>query len=302
MLVAVSGGTGFIGRPLVDRLLAAGHRVRLLSRSPGSVKPREGVEATAFDAMAGGAAPDLTGCEAVIHLAGEHIDKRWTEPRKQKLTESRLQGTRAVVEGALRSGTVRTLVSASGVGIYGPHGDEELDERSPAGRDFLAKLCEAWEAAAFTAQKGGLRTVVVRIGIVLDPEGGALQKMLPPFRLGLGGPLGNGRQWMSWVHLQDLVSVLIHALEKPQVEGVLNGTAPRPVTNAELARALGKALHRPAVMRTPALLIKLLFGEMSTLVVDGQKALPKRTLESGFTFAYPELEGALAEMFGRARA
>jgi hypothetical protein len=301
MLVAVSGGTGFIGRPLVDRLLAGGHRVRLLTRSPGSVAPREGVQPVAFDASAG-TAPDLSGCEAVIHLAGEAIERRWTESHKRALSESRVNGTRAVVEAARRSGTVRTLISASGVGYYGACGDEELDERSPAGNDFLARLCEAWEAAAVPAREAGLRLVIVRIGIVLHPEGGALKKMLPPFRLGLGGPVGSGRQWMSWVHRDDQVSLLLHALEKTQVEGVLNGSAPRPVTNAELARALGRALNRPAVMRAPAVALRLAFGEMATMVLDGQKVLPRRALESGFTFAYPELEGALAEMLGRKEA
>ncbi|HVE87807.1 MAG TPA: TIGR01777 family oxidoreductase, partial [Myxococcales bacterium] len=266
-------------------------------RTPEKVARREGVWAAPFN-PSGGAA-DLSGCDAAVSLAGATISQRWTASTKKRIVDSRVQATSAMVEGALRAGTVKVLVSASATGFYGARGDEVLDERSGPGGDFTAHVCSAWEDAARPAEQAGLRLAIIRIGVALHTSGGALQKMLPPFKLGLGGPLGHGRQWMSWVHRDDVVSLLLHALQSPQASGVLNGTAPEPVTNADFTRALGRALHRPAFLRAPATALRLALGEMSTLLLDGQRVVPRRTLETGFHFAYPTLDAAFAHLFAR---
>lgn len=294
MHVAVSGGTGFIGRPLVDALLRQGHQVRLLTRDPRRVPARSGVQAAALFP-----APDLGGCDAAVNLAGEPIDQRWSAAAKRRILDSRVQATSAVVEAARRSGTVKVLVSASATGFYGARGDEALDESSAGGNDFTAQVCSAWEDAARPAEQAGLRLAILRIGVVLHTDGGALHKMLPPFKLGLAGPLGHGRQWMPWVHRDDVVSLALHALQTGAASGPLNATAPEPVTNAEFTKALGRALHRPTFLRAPAAALRLALGEMSTLLLDGQKVFPRRTLETGFRFAYPTLDAAFARLFGK---
>jgi len=292
MHVAISGGTGFIGRPLVDRLLQQGHQVLLLSRTPEKVAPRPGLKAAPFLP-----APDLSGCDAAVNLAGETISQRWTPAAKRRILDSRVQGTTAMVEGALGSGTVKVLVSASATGFYGARGDEELDETSARGNDFTAQVCSAWEEAARPAEKGGVRLAILRFGVALHTGGGALKKMLTPFRLGVAGPLGKGGQWMSWLHRDDAVSLVLHALQTPGAAGVLNATAPEPVTNAGFTRALGRVLHRPTILRAPSAALRLALGEMSTLLLDGQRVLPRRTLETGFRFAYPTLDAAFAQLF-----
>ena len=297
MRIAVSGGTGFIGQPLVERLLGQGHQVLLLTRDPSKVAPRAGVEAAALFP-----APDLSGCDAAVNLAGEPINQRWTGAAKRRILDSRVRATSAVAEGARRSGSVKVLVSASATGFYGARGEEILDETSPRGNDFTAQVCSAWEEAARPAADAGLRLAILRIGVALHTAGGALKKMLPPFRLGLAGPLGSGRQWMSWVHRDDVVSLALHALRSPGASGVLNATAPEPATNADFTRALARALHRPAFLRAPGAALRLALGEMSTLLLDGQRVLPRRTLETGFQFAYPTLDAAFAHLFPRAAA
>ncbi|HEY8209478.1 MAG TPA: TIGR01777 family oxidoreductase [Myxococcaceae bacterium] len=297
MHVAVSGGTGFIGRPLVDRLLQEGHQVRLLTRDPRRVLPRPGLQAAALLP-----APDLAGCDAAVSFAGEPISQRWTAAAKRRILDSRVQATSAVVEAARRSGTVKVLVSASATGFYGgARGDEPLDEGSGPGNDFTAQVCSEWEEAARPAGHAGLRLAILRIGVALHTDGGALAKMLPPFRLGVAGPLGSGRQWMSWVHRDDVVSLALHALQTPAASGVLNATAPEPVTNADFTKALGRAVHRPTFLRAPAAALRLALGEMSTLLLDGQRVLPRRTLETGFQFAYPTLDAAFAQLFVKTR-
>ncbi len=298
MKVAVTGGTGFLGAPLVRRLVDAGHQVTVLTRKPAALSGLpSGVSAARFDAFE--PAPDtlLQGFDAVIHLAGESIAERWTPEQKERVVKSRKIGTEAIARAAVASGTVRALVSTSAIGYYGPHGDEPLDETSAPGSDFLAQVCQVWEAATAPAQEAGLRTAIIRIGIVLHPDGGALKRMTVPFKLGAGGRFGDGNQYMSWIHRDDLLRLFVHVLEQPTVSGVLNGTAPNPVTNRDFVRELGRALHRPALVPAPKFALKLALGEMSTMVLDGQKVLPRRTLDSGFTFEYPTLEAALRQLF-----
>jgi len=278
----------------VDALLQQGHHVRLLTRDPRRVQARSGLQVAALFP-----APDLGGCDAAVSLAGEPISQRWSAAAKRRILDSRVQATSAVAEAARRSGTVKVLVSASATGFYGARGDETLDEGSAKGNDFTAQVCSAWEEAARPAEQAGLRLAILRIGVALHPDGGALQKMLPPFKLGLAGPLGSGRQWMPWVHRDDVVSLVLHALQTDAARGPLNASAPELVTNADFTRALGRALHRPTFLRAPAAALRLALGEMSTLLLDGQKVLPRRTLETGFRFAYPTLDAALAQFFGK---
>jgi len=294
MRVAVTGATGFLGRPLIQALLARGDQILALSRSRAAIP---GVQAGYFEAGQPLEPGALDGVDAVVHLAGEPVAKRWTATYKDRLIRSRVEGTRTIAE-ALRGTRVRVLISASATGYYGPHGAEELDESSSSGSDFLSGLCRAWEEAAQPARDAGVRVVHPRIGIVLHPEGGALGKMLTPFRMGVGGRLGSGEQYMSWIHRADLLSLFLFALDHDALRGPINGTAPQPVTNAEFTRALGRALHRPAVMAAPGFAIKLAMGEASDILLTGQRVLPKKGLAAGFSFAHPSLDGALADLLG----
>lgn len=300
MKIAVSGGTGFIGRPLVHRLRAAGHEILLLSRHPERIVRGDGLEATSFDAERPLDPRALRGAEAIIHLAGEPFLARWTADSKRRIRESRVAGTRVLVDAAREAGTVRTLLSASGVGYYGDRGAEVLTESSSPGDDFLAQVCRDWEAAALQAAEAGIRTVTLRSGVVLHPEGGALRKMLPFFRLGLGGRVGSGAQYMSWIHRQDAVDLAFHALRTPSLSGPLNVTAPQPVTNAELTRKLATALKRPAFARVPMIALRVAFGEMSRIVLTGQRVLPQRAIQSGYTFRFSDLDVALRDLLGGA--
>jgi uncharacterized protein (TIGR01777 family) len=302
MKIAVTGGTGFIGRPLVERLSRDGHQVLVLSRHPEQGATGAQIQSAFFDALQAAPTGLLTGFQAVIHLAGESIAQRWTPEHKDRVMQSRTRGTRSIVQAAVESGTVQTLISSSAVGYYGPHGSEELTEDSPPGTDFLAQVCRAWEEATIPARSAGLRTVQIRTGIVLHPEGGALKKMLTPFRLGAGGRLGSGQQYMSWIHRADLVSLFLHAMVTESVHGPMNGTAPHPLTNREFTEALGRALHRPTLAPAPALALKLVLGEMSSMVLTGQRALPTRALAAGFRFAFPDLDLALQELLGKKAA
>jgi uncharacterized protein (TIGR01777 family) len=294
MLIAVTGATGFLGRPLVDALLGRGHRVKALSRSGAAIS---GAEAGFFEAGKPLTQGTLDGVDAVIHLAGEPIAQRWSAAYKERLVRSRTDGTRTVSE-AVRGTQVKVLISASATGFYGSHGSEELDESTPSGSDFLAGLCRAWEEAAQPARDAGVRVVHPRIGVVLHPEGGALGKMLMPFRMGVGGRLGSGEQYMSWIHRADLISLILFALDHDALNGPVNGTAPQPVTNSEFTRALAKALHRPAVLPAPGFALKLAMGEVADVLLTGQKVLPRKALAAGFSFAHPSLEGALTDLLG----
>ena len=296
MNIVLSGASGFIGRRLLKVLATAGHSVRVMSRHAGTNLP-SGVRLSIWDPMKGPPPRDsLADADAVIHLAGEPVAQRWTPEAKRRIRESRVTGTRYLVE-ALSNLPRRpsVLVSASAVGFYGSRGDEVLDESSSPGRGYLSEVSIAWEKQAQAAQALGIRVAVIRIGVALDARGGALARMLPPFRLGVGGRLGSGRQWMSWIHLGDLAELFRFAVETT-VAGVLNGVAPYPVTNREFTRELAKALHRPAIFPVPAFALMALFGEMGGILIGGQKVAPRRVEAAGFRFRFPQLGPALADL------
>jgi uncharacterized protein len=282
--------------------------VTVLSREPQRAKKRlsessgnpalEAVRWLPSDEAAPVAA--LAGRHAVINLAGESIARRWSAAARSAIRDSRVTGTRNLVAALSQCEPCpRTLLSASAVGFYGPHGDEPLDEETPHGHDFLAEVCVAWEAEAERATALGVRVVRARTGIVLSALGGALAQMLTPFRLGAGGRIAGGRQYMSWIHIDDHVALLLAALEDERFVGALNATAPSPVTNAEFTRALARALHRPAPFVIPAVALKAVYGQMSQLLTTGARVLPARALMLGFDFARPELDEALAAALGR---
>ncbi|MCW3028840.1 MAG: hypothetical protein JWN81_2051, partial [Solirubrobacterales bacterium] len=237
--------------------------------------------------------------DAVLHLAGEPVAQRWSGRAKRAIRESRVIGTRNLLDGLRAAGEAdterrpRTLVSSSAIGYYGPHGEEPLDEETPPGNDFLARVCVAWEQEASRASELGMRVVHLRTGVVLDAGGGALGKMLPPFRLGVGGPVAGGRQYVSWIHVEDLVGMMLTALEQDSWSGPVNGTAPEPVTNRVFSKALGRVLGRPALLPVPALALHLLYGEMAEIVTTGARAVPAKPLVLGYEFRHPALEGAL---------
>lgn len=293
MIVTVTGVTGFIGHRLLGRLRGEAHQTRVLSRTvgkAGAVWP--------WDAMAGTPPPDaLEAADAVIHLAGEPVAQRWSPEVKQRIRDSRIEGTRNLVTamGSLRK-PPRVLVAASALGYYGERGDDLLTEASSPGTGFLPEVCIEWERQADRAAEFGVRVVKIRIGIVLGSEGGALKKMLLPFRLGVGGRVGSGRQWMSWIHADDLVSLMLFALDTPGLHGAVNGTAPNPVTNAEFTRVLGAVLHRPAILPVPAFALKIMFGEMAEVMLGSQRIQPAAALSAGFQFRYPALEQALRQL------
>ena len=303
MNIAVTGATGFIGRRLTAQLLAAGHAVVALTRareSAAQVLPARCRVAT-WDPEHGTVEPGaLDGAEAIVNLAGAGVaDGRWTAQRKESIRRSRVEGTRALV------GTIaalpaerrpRVLLSASAVGYYGDRGDTVLTERSEPGSGFLSEVCQAWEREALAAEGLGVRTVLIRIGVVLGWGGGALARMLPTFRLGLGGRIGTGRQWMSWIHLDDLVALVVFALEHEDVRGVMNGVAPHPVTNAEFTAVLAQTLGRPALIPLPSLALKVALGEMAGVLLEGQRVLPEVAEARGFCFRHPDVAGVLVDV------
>jgi hypothetical protein len=300
MQILVTGATGFVGRALILRLLRDGHRVRALVRSRGRAASLLGADVELADAKGEGALlRAVEGCDAVINLAGESVGTRWTAARKRALWDSRVKLTEELVAAIGRAERrPSVLVSASAVGYYGDRGDEPLDEGSAPGSDFLAEMCEAWEAAAQAAEQHGLRVCRVRIGLVLGRGGGVLEKLLPLFRAGLGGPLGDGRQYFPWVHQHDLVELLATATVEPRFAGPVLAVAPAAVTNREFARALGAALHRPAVLPAPKFALRLVLGEAASALVAGQRATPTRTLALGFHFQFATLGAALSDLFG----
>ena len=297
--VALTGASGLLGSGLTPFLTTGGHLVTPLIRHGA----REG--AVTWDPPAGRIDADgLAGVDAVVHLAGETIAARWTEARKRRIRESRLQGTRLMAETlASMARPPRVLVSASGVGVYGSRGEEVLTESSStadAPHDFFVELAREWEAATEPARAAGIRVVLLRLGVILTPAGGALQRMLPPFRLGVGGPLGSGRHWLSWVAMDDAIGAIHHALMTESLEGPVNLTAPEPVRNRDFAATLGRVLRRPALVPVPAAALRLLFGDMAdTALLASQRVLPARLIQSGYEFRYPSLEGALRHVLGR---
>jgi uncharacterized protein (TIGR01777 family) len=294
--VVVTGATGRIGRHIVKALQDRGDDVSVLSRDPGRAGELLGAEAYEWDPKAGGApAEALAGRDAVVHLAGEDVAQRWSDDAKAEISASREKGTRNLITGIFAAEPrPPALVGASASGYYGPRGDEIVDETSPPGRDWLSDVCVRWEQQTDAAMLG-LRVVKVRTGIVLDADGGALAKMLPPFRAGLGGPLGSGKQYMPWIHLDDLVGLYLAAIDSTSFSGPINGSAPNPVTNKAFAKALGKALHRPAVAPVPGFVIKGMFGAMSQIVLTGVRMVPGRAEELGYEFRHPDLDDALRD-------
>lgn len=296
MHVLVSGARGLVGSALTAALRARGAEVLSLTRRPA------GAGEIGWDPEAGRLEPgDLEGLDAVVHLAGEPIAARWTAARREAIRSSRVSGTR-LLAGRLAGLECppRVLVSVSAIGIYGDRGEEPLDETSPPGPGFLADVCREWEAAATPASARGIRLVQPRLGLVLAPQGGALARLLPLFRLGLGGPLGRGRAWWSWVALDDVVAVLVRACDEPGLAGPVNLVAPAPVRNGEFARVLGRVLGRPALLPVPPLVLRAAFGQMAReTLLAGARVEPARLLDSGYAFRFPELEGALRHLLGR---
>jgi len=296
MKILITGGTGFVGTQLTSRLLQDGHEVTILSRSAkrsGEV-PR-GISYLQGDPTQKGSWQEaMKNHEAVINLAGASIFAKWTEEHKKAIRESRVNTTRNIVEG-IPSHPQRpfTLFSTSAVGYYGFCGDEELTEGSPNGDDFLARIASEWEGEALKAREKGARVVITRFGIVMGEKGGALSQMIPLFKKYIGGPIGSGKQWFSWVHIKDLSEAFAFLLKHPEISGPVNVCAPNPVRNKDLAKALGKVLHRPSFMPAPGFMVKLVLGEFGSVILEGQKVIPKRLLDSGFTFQYPEIDKAL---------
>lgn len=275
MNVALTGASGFIGRELTKQLTAAGHMVRAISLRT-TLPP---------DALA--------GVNAVVHLAGEPVAQRWTASARERILRSRVEGTRALV-AAMRAHPPQVLISASAVGYYGSRDDEILTESSPPGDDFLGRLAVAWETEAQAAEPLGVRVARLRLGMVLGKGGGALDRMIVPFKLGVGGRLGSGRQWMSWIYIDDLTALIAFLMKESTVRGVFNATSPFPVTNREFTKALAEAVHRPAIIPVPAFALKLMFGEMSGIMLASQRAFPDAAQRAGFVFNHPDIFEALA--------
>ncbi len=304
MKVAVTGATGFVGSRLVQRLQQSGHQILVLTRNADRAKQIfpasafSNVEIIAYTPLTSGSwQAEIAGCDGVVNLAGAPIaESRWTPERKQEILDSRKIGTEKIVEAIAQANPKPSvLVNSSAIGYYGTSETATFDETSPAGQDFLAEVCQAWEAAAEAVKQTGTRLVILRTGIVLG-DGGALAKMLTPFRLFAGGPLGSGKQWFSWIHIDDLVNLILRALTEPTMEGVLNATAPEPVRMAELCHTLGQILHRPSWLPVPAAALELLLGDAAQVVLEGQQVLPKRTQAIGFTYQYPTVKQALQDI------
>jgi len=300
MRIAVTGASGFIGRHLVGRSIAEGYEVVALSRDPLRAEQRLPAKVRALPwSPHGSVLPDdaLAGCQAVVHLAGESVAVRWNAARQAEMRASRLRGTRLLVQGLAKTDSrPSTLVCASAIGYYGSRGDEILTEASPPGAGFLAQLCPQWEKEAVAAEELAVRVVRLRIGIALGTGGGALARMLLPFKAGVGGRLGNGHQWMSWIHLDDLVSLFLFALNTPSLRGPVNATAPNPVTNREFTRDLAAVLRRPALFPVPAFALRIGLGEMSEVVLSSQRVLPAAAETAGFRFRFRHLRPALQDL------
>jgi len=302
MKALVTGGTGFVG----PRLLRLLDQPVVVSRNPERARRAVGHLAgriIRWDPLEGPPPPEaFADIDVVYHLAGESVaEGRWTAAQKARIRDSRVIGTRHLVQGIAQAARKpRVLVSASAVGYYGDRGDEELTETAPPAHDFLADVCVEWEREAHAARSSGVKVVTARTGIVLGAGGGALAKMLTPFKLGAGGPLGNGRQWMPWVHVADLARLYVHAADHGEIDGAMNAVAPNPVRNSEFTRALGRQLHRPAFMPAPYIGLRVLFGEFAQVLFASQRVIPKVALDTGFVFQYPDIAAALREILAPA--
>jgi uncharacterized protein (TIGR01777 family) len=299
MEILITGGTGFVGAHLTSRLIREGHGVTIITRSlkeTGQTFP--GISRLQANPTQKGPWQDkVKDFDAVINLAGASIFNKWTDGYKKLIRESRMRTTQNIVEGIPSNPDhPMTLFSTSAVGYYGFHGDEELTEDSPPGDDFLARLAVEWEAEALRAREKGVRVVITRFGIVLGEKGGALGQMVPLFKKFIGGPIGSGKQWFSWVHIKDLAEAFLFLIKHPEVSGPANLCAPHPVRNKDLAKALGKILHRPSFLPAPGFMIKLVLGEFGSIILEGQRVIPRKLLTSGFTFQYPEIETALLDI------
>jgi uncharacterized protein len=296
MRILITGGTGLIGRHLCKALLEEGHQLTVLSRHPETVAVKCGAAAQAMISLDEWQPERFF--DAVINLAGEPIvDEHWSARRKQVLRESRITLTEKLVQRvAAAKQKPKVLLSGSAIGYYGDRGDTELDDAAPAGKDFAAKLCKDWEEAALVAEKHAVRVCLLRTGLVLSKSGGLLGRMLLPFKLGLGARLGDGRQWMSWIHIEDYVALVLRLLNDDQMRGPFNMSAPQPVTNAEFTRTLAKLLHRPAFLFAPKPVLRLAMGERAALLLEGQRVFPAKLVAAGGQFKYPELAGALDDL------
>lgn len=304
MKILVTGGTGFVGTRITRRLIEGGHEVTTLTRSarqPSEPPQAQGVAYLRGDPTQQGPWQEaIKNHDAAINLAGASIFARWTAEHKKAIRESRVKTTRHLVEGIpFPLQKPFTLFSASAVGYYGFSGHEDLTEDSPPGNDFLAQIAREWEEEAMKAKEKGARVVILRLGIVLGEKGGALSQMIPLFRKYVGGPVGRGQQWFSWVHIQDLSEAIAFLIKHPEISGPFNICSPNPARNRDLAKALGKALNRPSVIPAPGFLVKLVLGEFGSIILKGQKVLPKRLQENGFIFQYPEIKQALISLLGR---
>ncbi|MEA5604243.1 TIGR01777 family oxidoreductase [Nostoc sp. UHCC 0252] len=306
MKVAITGATGFVGSLLVKQLRGKGDQIVVLTRNTAFAKkvfPSEAfpnVEIVAYTPNASGSWQSvIASCDGVVNLAGEPIaEGRWTPERKQEILNSRKLGTQKIVEAIVNANPKPSvLINASAIGYYGTSETAIFDETNLSGNDFLAQVCQAWEAEARKVKDAGVRLVIPRLGIILG-NGGALSKMIPPFQLFAGGPIGSGRQWFSWIHVDDVVNLIMQALTKPEIEGVYNATAPNPVRMADLSQTLGQVMNRPSWLPVPAFAIEALLGDGAMVVLEGQQVLPKRTVETGFEYKYPNLQSALRQILG----
>ncbi|MEA5551698.1 TIGR01777 family oxidoreductase [Anabaena cylindrica UHCC 0172] len=304
MKVAITGATGFVGSRLVERLHEEGHRVLVLSRNTNSahkVFPAQAfpnLEIMGYTPVVSGAWQDaIAGCDGVVNLAGEPIaEERWTPQRKQEILNSRKLGTQKIVEAIAKANPKPSvLVNASAIGYYGTSETATFEENSPSGQDFLAQVCQEWEAEAQKVTDTGVRLVILRFGIVLG-HGGALGKMITPFKLFAGGPIGSGRQWFSWIHIDDIVNLILQALTKPNIEGVYNATAPNPVQMTDLSTTMGQVMNRPSWLPVPSFALEAMLGDGAIVVLEGQKVLPQRTQAAGFKYQYPNLPSALTQI------
>lgn len=294
----IIGGTGFVGRHLANKLpdaIIAGRSIEKIQKVFGRER-----EARVWDPYRPPESSFLHGVDAVFNLAGESVFQgRWNAAKKDRIQTSRVHGTKRLLETiALAEKKPKILINSSAIGFYGSRGEEELTEQSVPGNDFLAKVCIEAEKTALSGEEHGLRVVLIRTGIVLGTKGGALSKMLLPFKYGLGGRLGSGRQYMSWIHIDDLVGIMVHALENTQLRGPVNAVAPKAVSNSEFTRALAKALHRPGLLPVPAIILKVVLGEFATVLLGSQRVVPEALEQAGFRFSYPELDAALANLLG----
>jgi uncharacterized protein (TIGR01777 family) len=306
MRIFLMGGTGLIGSRLIERLRQRGDAIVLLTRRPDAAREKwpSPVQIVEGDPMeAGPWMRAVDDCEAVINLVGEGIfNRRWNQEFMQLLRDSRVKSTENAAKALgnqprTAAGAAKVLVNSSAIGFYGPHGDEELTEDSPPGNDFMAELCLAWENAARNAEDAGVRTVRIRTGVVLDKEGGALKQMLRPFKMFVGGPVGFfGSQYVSWIHHEDMVKLLLLALDNSECQGPLNATAPKPVTNKQFSKALGKALHRPSFMAAPKFALRLALGKVAQVVTTGQRVVPKKALSLAYQFKFSQIEEAMRDV------